>query len=91
VIRLREALVALWVALLVSAPRAAEACSVCTAGREEENQLAFILTTIFLSITPLLMVGGVLLFIVRRIRAAERESAEPPSAHIPLTPPSTVR
>lgn len=61
--------------LLLAAPRAAQACSVCTAGREEENQLAFILTTIFMSVTPLIVVGAVVLFIVRRVRAAEREAA----------------
>lgn len=77
--RIALALNSLWVALLLAAPRAAEACSVCTTGREDENQLAFILTTIFMSITPLLVVGGVVFFIVRRIRAAERAQVRSPA------------
>lgn len=73
----------LCVAALLAAPRAAGACSVCTTGREDENQLAFILTTIFMSITPLLVVGGVVFFIVRRVRAAERSQAISPARATP--------
>lgn len=75
---LRTALQGCMVAVLVALPRLASACSVCSAGRDEESQWAFILTTIFLSVLPLLMLGAIGWSLWRRLRAAEerREAAE---------------
>ncbi len=62
-------------ALFLWAPRAARACAVCTSATEETSRLAFILTTIFLSALPLLMVGGVVWWLWRRTRDLERDPA----------------
>lgn len=70
--RLRHLAAMALVGLLVSFPHLAEACSVCTSGREEENQMAFILTTIFLSLLPPLCVGAVIFWLFRRAREVER-------------------
>jgi hypothetical protein len=63
-----ERLVALSLAALVFAPRAALACSVCSAGREDETQAAFIGTTALLSVLPLALIGGFLWWVRRRSR-----------------------
>jgi hypothetical protein len=55
----------------LAAPGLAAACSVCTAGRDEENQLAFLLSTIFMSVLPLLVIGTILFVLWRRFRQAE--------------------
>ena len=67
---------ALAVALLGAAPRAAEACSACTVGRDDETRFAFLATTVFLSVLPLAMVGGLLWWLRRRARALEARRAE---------------
>jgi cbb3-type cytochrome oxidase subunit 3 len=56
------ALAALW------SPRIVWACSVCSAGRDEANRVAFIATTAFLTFLPLLMIGGVVWWLFRRAR-----------------------
>lgn len=67
------------VGLLVFLPSVASACAVCTAGRDEENAFAFLMTTIFMSIMPLAAVGTLIYVLWRRIQKleAEREEAEP--------------
>lgn len=64
-------LATLLAAALLAAPRAAEACYVCTSGRNEDTRLAFILTTALLSVLPLALVGGIVWWIVRRARRLE--------------------
>ena len=61
--------------LLLWAPRAARACAVCMSATEEASRLAFILTTVFLSALPLLMLGGVVGWLWRRTRDLERDPA----------------
>ena len=70
---MRCALAPLAAAGLLLLGRAASACAVCTAGREDETQLAFLLTTVFLSVLPLAIVGGGLWWLRRRARALESE------------------
>ena len=60
--------------LCLGAPELARACAVCSSGTEEASRLAFILTTIFLSTLPLLMLGAVLGCLWRRTRQLEREA-----------------
>lgn len=62
-------------ALLVALPGAAHACPVCFDPREE-NRAAFFATTVFLSLLPLGMVAGVVLWLRRRMRTLDR-AAEP--------------
>ena len=63
-IALRATLLA---ALLAALPRAAEACAVCTSGRADETRVAFIATTAFMTAMPLLLVGGLVLYLRRRL------------------------
>lgn len=49
-------------------PEAAAGCAVCFGG-EQESRAAFILTTVFLSVLPLAMIGALVWWIWRRERA----------------------
>jgi hypothetical protein len=60
--------------LVVWSPRISQACSVCGVGREDENRLAFILTTVFLTFLPLSMIGGIVWYLRRRYLQLESES-----------------
>jgi hypothetical protein len=71
--RLHALLAPLVCAALLAAPRVALACSVCSAGREDEAQRAFLWTTIFLSVLPLGMFAGFGVFLWLRVRARRRE------------------
>ncbi|MDJ0850568.1 MAG: hypothetical protein QNK04_19520 [Myxococcota bacterium] len=57
---------------VVLVPGVGEACSQCLSGRSDETKLAYILTTVFLSILPPAMVGGAVWWLVRRVREQER-------------------
>ena len=52
---------------LAALPDVAHACAVCFDPREE-NRLAFLATTIFMSLVPLGMVGGLGLWLRKRAR-----------------------
>lgn len=69
------ALTASWVVAVavLSTPAIARACAVCTAGREEENQLSYLLTTIFMSVLPLAAVGTLGFVLWRRFKKLEAE------------------
>jgi len=67
VARLWAAYVAVLVASLADS---ATACPSC-ASPLEENRQAFVDTTIFLSALPLMMIGGMIWWIRRRVRAME--------------------
>lgn len=91
----RRALPAVSAIAALAAPRLAVACSVCSSGRDDETQLAFLIGTIFLSLTPLALIGGVAWALWRRakriaaeeaagvIRLAQRRPARPVSAPVP--------
>jgi len=68
------------VAIAVWIPRIALACPVCTAGRDEENRIAFIVTTAFLTFFPLLMIGGIVWWLRNRVRRMERAASAAPTA-----------
>ena len=74
---------ALLAALLTSLPAVAAACPTCGVGNGR-NKMAYFITTIFLSLLPLALIGGAMLWIARRSRsfiAGEfRESDEAPLA-----------
>ena len=53
-------------------PDAAAACPVCFDPREE-NRMAFLATTVFLSLLPLGMVAGAGLWVRRRVREMDDE------------------
>jgi hypothetical protein len=83
--RLRARLAPLFAAALLAAPRLAEACAVCGAGREEVANNAFLWVTIFLSVLPLSMFAGFGVFIWLRVRARQRalEAARIPAQVAP--------
>ena len=69
---------------LVLSPRIASACAVCFSG-SEESRTAFLLTTIFLTLLPLLLIGSLVWWLRRRaieMRQAldERSAGRAPSA-----------
>ncbi len=68
--------VALLASLLAALPRAAEACSVCVTSDSEGTRAAFIATTVFLSLLPIGIIGGVVFFLRRRVKALERQATE---------------
>jgi large-conductance mechanosensitive channel len=71
--RVRSIVATVLVWLIIQVPRVAVACSVCTAGRDDENAAAFLISTIFMSALPLLAIGSIVFFLVRRIRKFEEE------------------
>lgn len=54
-------------------PGLAAACSTCVGGDTEASRKAFIGTTAFMTFFPLLMLGGVIGWFVRRALAHERQ------------------
>ena len=64
-------------------PEWVSACPVCAPGADE-NRVAFIATTAFMTAMPLLMVGGFVVWLLRRSREVERAeraaAASPPAA-----------
>ena len=66
-IRRKARRAALVTMLWLAHPGTATACSVCMSGREDENQLAFILTTVFLTVLPLGLIGSVILHLCVKI------------------------
>lgn len=61
-------------ALVVGAQRIGYACAVCFSGREDEARIAFIGTTVLLTLLPLVMIGGVAWWLWRRALALERQA-----------------
>lgn len=94
--------IAAWL-LVELLPRTAAACAVCTAGRDDETNQAFLISTIFMSLLPLAALGTLVFVIWRRMRALEEETARraadgakvatdsPASASPILAPPSPAR
>ena len=66
---------------LVALPELASACAVCGAGVEDDqSRIAYLVTSGVLSLLPLALLGGFLLWLRRQYR--RRESAEaPPLPH----------
>lgn len=68
--------------IVVAFPRLVEACAVCTSGREDENNTAFLISTIFLSLLPLAGLGTLVFVIWRRLRALEGQGRNGETAPI---------
>ncbi len=60
---------------VVVAPFAAQACPVCTGADDESVNAAFLAGTILLSVLPLIWIGGVAWWLVRRARRLQAEEA----------------
>jgi hypothetical protein len=59
---------------LLALPRAASACAVCFSG-PDETRGAFLSTTVGMSVLPLALVGGIIWWLRRQVKSAEREEA----------------
>jgi hypothetical protein len=64
-------------------PQVSHACAVCFSGREDEARLAFIWTTLVLTLLPLALVGGFAWWLWRRTSKHERTPA-PETGSAPL-------
>ena len=60
----------------VATANVAAACPVCGQTTNEESQIAFIVTTAFMTFLPLLMMGAVVLWVWHRARRADAEPDE---------------
>ena len=74
------------VVALVHLPVVSRACAVCTAGRDEENAFAFLMTTIFMSIMPLAAIGTLVFVLWRRMQKLEAEREEAAASAPAATP-----
>jgi hypothetical protein len=74
------------VLLIVWSPGLSRACAVCMSGRDDETRAAFLGTTIFLSLLPVLAVGGVVIWLRRRLRKQEQDEAREQRS-VPARPP----
>jgi hypothetical protein len=79
-------LLGLGLLVLTGAPSVAQACAVCTAGRDEENALAFLLSTIGMSLMPLVALGTLVFVLWRRIQKLEMEGRDAESAKTRIEP-----
>ena len=72
-------LVASLTLLAASVPANAYACSVCF-DATDQSRGAFLATTIFLSLLPLGLIGGVAYYVLRVMRAGEVAAADEPGS-----------
>ncbi len=87
--RMRALLAALAAVLIVATPQIADACAVCLAGSGGGTSRAFALGTLLLSVMPLLMFGGIVLYLRRRMKAIAREESERRALRAAATPLSS--
>ncbi len=74
----QSAFLAIFATVLWLWPAIAEACPVCF-NPTEESRMGFILTTVFLTVLPLSMIGGMVYWLVRRSRALDAQSQSVPT------------
>lgn len=92
--RARLALATVSVFVLLHAPTLAQACAVCSSGRDDETRDAFIWTAVLLSVMPLLLITGLALWLRGKVKDMQREDDEvrlKRAAHAVLRPASTSR
>lgn len=75
-----------WIAvcLVLAAPRIAEACAVCSAGREDQTRTAFIIGTAFMTALPMVLVGGMVWWV--RKKTLEAQELEAPARELDPAP-----
>jgi hypothetical protein len=72
---------------VLASPALALACPVCFSAKNEATRIAFLGTTVFLTALPLFLIGGVGLWLARRVEQAEREHAELAGTTTPVLKP----
>jgi len=78
----RAATLALLVAA-VAAPEIAQACPMCMSGQGGGTGKAFAIGSFFLSVTPLAVIGGAVLYLRRRARALAAQEAAAAAPALP--------
>lgn len=68
---MRPLLAGALVAIALLAPELAAACPMCTSGQGGGTSRAFAIGSIFLSVTPLAVIGAAVWYLRRRARAIE--------------------
>ena len=58
---------------MLTSPVVAWACPVCFSAKNEASRVAFLETTVFMTALPLLMIGGAVLWLLKRVEAVKRE------------------
>jgi hypothetical protein len=71
------------VAAVLASPALAWACPVCFSVKNEATRIAFLGTTVFLTALPLVLMGGVGVWLAKRVEEAERDHAQV-SGHEPV-------
>lgn len=61
--------------LALALPGAAHACAMCISAQDDAVQAAFAIASVFLSVTPLAMIGGIVWWLRRRARQIRAEEA----------------
>lgn len=64
------------VAAVIASPALAWACPVCFSVKNEATRIAFLGTTVFLTALPLVLMGGVGVWLAKRVEEAERDHAQ---------------
>jgi len=72
---IRRMLAPLVLAIVVATPRLADACAVCLGGTGGGTQRAFAIGSLFLSVLPLAVIGGAVLYLRHRAKVIEREAS----------------
>ncbi len=72
---IRRMLAPLALAIVVATPRLADACAVCLGGMGGGTRRAFAIGTLFLTVLPLAVIGGAILYLRHRAKAIEREAS----------------
>lgn len=75
----RVSILVLALLAVAALPEAAQACAVCF-DASDENRQAFLISTAFLSVFPLGMVGGAGLWLRRRVRDRDAQDASSDSS-----------
>lgn len=71
-------------------PAVVQACAVCNDPKNANDQSAFLNMTIFMSLFPLAMIGGICLWLHRRFKALEAREAALEAAASRGGPPLTA-
>ncbi|MDD9944412.1 MAG: hypothetical protein OXU20_25430 [Myxococcales bacterium] len=71
-VRTASGLAALALGVVGAFPETVSACSVCFSAKNEENQIAYLASTGFLTFLPLLLVGALLLWVRKRTQDTEQ-------------------
>jgi hypothetical protein len=72
--RLRALALALGAVAIIATPRLAAACAVCQGGVGGGTSRAFAIGSLLLSVLPLAVIGGAVLYLRHRARALESEA-----------------